>query len=69
MITLQFKTNLKCGGCVAAITPFLNSDPNIHSWSADINSPDKILLVSGEHLTGEYVIELLKKAGYIAVSV
>ncbi|RYF58816.1 MAG: copper chaperone, partial [Cytophagaceae bacterium] len=24
METLNFKTNIKCGNCVAAVTPFLN---------------------------------------------
>lgn len=67
MITLQFKTNVKCGGCIATITPFMNSDPKIQSWNADISSVDKILTVTGEHISNEYVIELLRKAGYLAV--
>ena len=28
METLQFKTNINCGGCVAKITPFLNQLEN-----------------------------------------
>jgi copper chaperone len=63
METLKFKTNIKCGGCVATVTPFLNDQKEISSWSVDTNTPDKLLTVEGK-VTEEVVIEALEKAGY-----
>jgi copper chaperone len=63
METLKFKTNIKCGGCVATVTPFLNDQKEISSWSVDTNTPDKLLTVEG-NLTEEAVMETLEKAGY-----
>lgn len=63
METLKFKTNIKCGGCVATVTPFLNDQQEISSWSVDTNTPDKLLTVEG-NMTEEVVIEALEKAGY-----
>jgi copper chaperone len=64
METMRFKTSLKCGGCVNAITPGLESLNIIDKWSVDLESPEKILEVeSPEDITNE-VIEAVKKAGY-----
>lgn len=65
METLKFKTNIKCGGCVATVTPFLNADENIEKWGVDLLSADRILTVETDHSSQE-VTELLKKAGYVA---
>ena len=63
METLKFKTNIKCGGCVATVTPFLDDQKEISSWSVDTNTPDKLLTVEG-NMTEEVVVEALEKAGY-----
>ena len=65
METLQFKTNIKCGGCVAAVTPFLNGDENVEKWSVDLESADRVLKVETSHSSQE-IEELVKKAGYVA---
>jgi len=65
METIKFKTNIKCGGCVATVTPFLNSDENIENWQVDLESADRILTVITSQSAGE-VAELVKKAGYNA---
>lgn len=65
METLKFKTNIKCGGCIATVTPFLDDVKGIDSWEVDTNSPEKILTVEGTASTGE-VIQLIEKAGYMA---
>lgn len=65
METLQFKTNIKCGGCVAAVTPFLNGDENVEKWSVDLQSADRVLQVETSH-SPEEIEELVKKAGYVA---
>lgn len=67
METLKFKTNIKCGGCIATVTPHLNALPGLDEWAVDINVPEKTLTVSGSTATlTEEVVETLKKAGYEA---
>jgi cation transport ATPase len=63
MNTLQYKTNINCGNCVAKVTPYLNQTSSIHTWNVDTQNPDKILTISGE-ITDYQVIELVQKAGF-----
>ncbi|KAA0989843.1 heavy-metal-associated domain-containing protein [Dyadobacter aurulentus] len=65
METLKFKTNIKCGGCVATVTPFLNGDENVSDWKVDLESADRILNVKTTHSASE-IEQLIKKAGYSA---
>lgn len=69
MQTLQFKTNINCGGCVAKITTDLNSAAGITSWKVDTTNPNKVLTVETELLTAEQVIESVKQAGFKAEKV
>jgi len=64
MATLQFKTNINCGGCIARVTPRLNEVRGIQSWKVDTDNPDKILTVETETLTNEPIIEAVKKVGF-----
>ncbi len=64
METLQFKTNINCGGCVAKVTPFLNQLEEVENWKVDTANPDKILTVVGEVLTCELVETTVKQAGF-----
>jgi hypothetical protein len=64
METLKFKTNINCGGCIAKVTPFLNSDTTIKKWQVDTVSPDKILSVEGSHLKAESITAKVKEAGF-----
>jgi copper chaperone len=64
MKTLKFKTNIKCGGCIAAVTPNLNASETVSNWSVDTTNPNKILTVEGENLSEAEVIEKVKTAGY-----
>lgn len=67
METLKFKTNIKCDGCIATVTPFMNNLSEISKWEVDTNNPEKILTVEGrDELNAETVISTLKKAGYTA---
>lgn len=66
MPVFKFKTNVKCNGCRAAITPFLDSEPSISNWKVDIFDPERLLTVEGDQLDPQRVIELLKEAGYLA---
>ena len=65
METLKFKTNIKCSGCVATVTPFLNDDNAISNWQVDLQSPERLLKVKTSHSPKE-IAELMKKAGYNA---
>ncbi|UOQ50740.1 heavy-metal-associated domain-containing protein [Hymenobacter cellulosivorans] len=68
MKTLQFKTNINCGGCIKAVTPTLNGEQAISSWQVDTTSPDKILTITGE-LDETQVIALVEDAGFQAQAV
>jgi copper chaperone len=65
METLRFKTSLKCGGCIKAITPGLESLTAIEKWSVDLESPDKVLKVEASDNVSDQVIDSVKKAGYL----
>lgn len=64
METLRFKTSLKCGGCIKAITPGLESLNNIETWSVDLENPDRVLEIKVLEDISDQVIESVKKAGY-----
>jgi copper chaperone len=67
METLKFKTNIKCGGCIAAVTPALNTLDGVDKWDVDTANPDKILTVElNDGLTANEVINALKSKGYNA---
>lgn len=64
MHKFQFKTNIKCGGCVNMVSPYLDSEKTIEKWAVDLDSPDRILTAEGSALTHEIVITTIRKAGY-----
>lgn len=65
METTQFKTTIKCSGCVAKVTPFLDEAVGNNNWEVDYTKPDKVLTVVGEKDAAK-VIQALEKAGYKA---
>jgi len=48
MQTLKFNTNIKCGGCVATVTPYLNETVGEGNWQVDTNNPSKVLTITSE---------------------
>ena len=64
METLQFKTNINCGGCIAKVTPKLNEIKGITNWKVDTSNPNKILTVETENLSAQDVINTVNKAGF-----
>ena len=62
----QFKTNIICEGCIEKVTPYLNANNEIKSWSVDIQNSNKILTVETDNLTDEMIREIVKQAGYSA---
>lgn len=69
METVQFKTNIKCSGCVATVTPVLNQMVGEDNWEVDLQSPDKILTVSTEQTGKEEIKKAIEKTGYRAETV
>lgn len=69
MKTLKFKTNIKCGGCVSKVTPFLNKQEGVDNWEVDTTNPDKILTVESNGASEEDVKATLQKIGFKAESV
>ncbi|MRX46241.1 heavy-metal-associated domain-containing protein [Pedobacter puniceum] len=66
METIKFKTNIKCGGCIATVTPALNALAGINKWEVDTANADKILTVEAEGLSAQEVADTVKKAGFTA---
>jgi len=65
---LKFKTTINCGGCIASVTPALNSAVGEGNWQVDINDPAKILTVDSDTVGKDAVIEAVNKAGFQADS-
>ena len=57
----QFKTNVKCGACVAAITAEM--DKLDIQWKVDLTHVDRILTVEGD-VSKEKIEMALEKSGY-----
>jgi len=66
MNTTQFKTNIKCSGCIAAVTPVLNEMVGAENWEVDLTSADKTLTVTKENLDKSEIRNAIEKAGYKA---
>ena len=67
METLQFKTTIKCSGCIEKVTPFLNETVGENNWEVDLQNPQKVLTIpNAEQVQSGEIVEALAKAGYKA---
>lgn len=67
MEKLKFKTNIKCGGCIATVQPYLDELTGIQSWDVDIQDTDKILTVEVDSADRTLsIISTLRSAGFTA---
>ena len=66
MKTLKFKTNINCGNCLAKVTPKLNEQSGIQSWSVDLEDPERTLTVETAELQPEDIKKAVLKAGFLA---
>jgi len=66
MKTIEIKTNIMCGSCIAKITPALNNTLGEGNWKVNTLSPNKILTVNTERLVDEDIIMAVQQAGYKA---
>lgn len=69
MKTIELKTNIMCGSCVAKVTPALNETVGEANWKVDTQNPKKILTVSTNQLSEDEVIKAVEKAGFKAETV
>ncbi len=67
METLQFKTTIKCSGCIEKVTPYLNETVGENNWEVDLQNPQKVLTIpNADKLQSSEVVDALAKAGYKA---
>jgi copper chaperone len=66
MKTIEVKTNIMCGSCIAKVTPTLNETIGENNWQVDTLNPKKVLSVTTENLSEADVIKAVEKAGYKA---
>lgn len=66
MTKMQFTTNLKCSGCVAAITPGMDSLSAVKSWKVDLAPATKILEVEGDENAEGEILQVVAQAGFSA---
>lgn len=66
---IQFKTNIKCGGCIASVKPHLDNAQGIGHWNVDTNSKDKVLTVTSDGANSQQIIDIVKKAGFKAETI
>ena len=66
MKTIEVKTNIMCGSCIAKVTPTLNKVVGEANWKVDTQNPKKILTVTTENLSENEIIQAVEKAGYKA---
>lgn len=64
MTAHRYKTDLRCGACVARVGPLLDAAPGVTRWAADVSDPNKVLTVEGDGVTAERIGNVLGGAGY-----
>ena len=69
MKKLSFKTNIQCGNCLSKVSPKLNEQADIHSWSLNLQDPNRTLTVETETLDAEDIRKAVLKAGFIATAI
>jgi copper chaperone CopZ len=62
--TFVFKTNINCDGCVAKITPILDTTDGIEKWIVDTTNKDKILSVTANEISKSEIMDTVQKAGF-----
>ena len=70
METQQFKTTIKCSGCVAQVTPALYELLGENNWKVDVQNPDKVLTVNPiSPVTTSQIIEAISQTGFKAETI
>jgi len=65
MKTIKLKTTIKCDGCIAKVTPFLNEAVGKDQWQVNTLDPSKILTVHSDQDPSK-IIKAVQEAGFKA---
>jgi copper chaperone len=65
----QFHTNIHCGGCLKAVSPFLNELEGVVSWSVDLEDPNRTLTLESTELADTTIIAAVEEAGFTCTPV
>lgn len=62
---VAFSTSMRCGACLARVSPLLDASAAVETWSADLDDPRKLLRVQlvAPAQAGS-VVDLLQQAGF-----
>lgn len=63
---MKFKTNIKCDGCIATVTPTLDQAVGAGKWSVDLSSPLRILTLESTEVSANEIKAGLASVGYQA---
>jgi copper chaperone len=63
-ITMKFKTNIKCNGCIAQVSPVLKEAEGISHWKVDTAHEDRILTVHSQGISESEIQKAVQKAGF-----
>jgi copper chaperone len=63
---MKFKTNIKCGACVATVTPVLDRAVGSGNWQVDLSDPLRVLTLTAPVVSGAEIARLLSEVGYTA---
>jgi len=69
METLKFNSTIKCTGCLAKVTPFLDETAGANNWEIDLKNPNKVLTVKANGVSAEDITKAVENAGYSVQSV
>jgi len=60
----KYTTDINCGNCVAAVTPYLNAERSIRQWSVNTADPNKVLTIEGDGVHSATIRRLVAGAGF-----
>lgn len=63
---MKFKTNIKCDGCIATVTPALNETVGADHWQVDLKDPLRLLTIDLPLVDPKEIQAALAKVGYAA---
>jgi copper chaperone len=63
---MKFKTNIKCDGCIAAVTPVLDQAVGKGKWQVDLINPERVLTVEQGAVSAHAIKTSLATVGFQA---
>lgn len=65
---LKFKTNINCGSCKIAVSPYLDKIAE-NAWEVDTTTSEKVLTITSNIVTEQDIVNAIKEAGYSAEAI